>query len=213
MYLRYAFRLPLSKTSFFALALNAGFKNNKVMYADVNTIQSNDIAFNQNTNFWSPNTGFSIAYVQPEFSAAISVNELFQNNAPMKMDFSPQNMHLYAYLNYTLNAGEQMEWKFGLQGKMAANAPIHFQTHVQVLFSEKILAGIGFAADKSLTLQTGCMIGSSLRIGYAYDLYFGGMHGQQNGSHELFLGAGFPFYKNAFAKRKYLRKNGDWKKF
>lgn len=213
LHLRYAFRMPLRNSSFFAIAMNAGLKNYQANYAEVNTTIQNDLSFAQNINQWAPNAGFSIAYVHPSFSAAISVNELFNNTTNMNMQWSPKHLHFYSFLNYTNRDNEQMEWQIGMSSKMVKNAPIHVQSHIQLLMLQKIIAGIGFASDKSLSLQAGCYIGSTVRLAYSYDMYFGSLSGQQKGSHEVYIGAGFPFYKNAFSKRKYLRRNGDWKKF
>lgn len=213
LHLRYAFRMPLRNSSFFAIAMNAGLKNYQANYAEVNTTIQNDLSFAQNINQWAPNAGFSMAYVHPSFSAAISVNELFNNTTNMNMQWSPEHLHFYSFLNYTNRDNEQMEWQIGMSSKMVKNAPIHVQSHIQLLMLQKIIAGIGFASDKSISLQAGCYLGSMVRLAYSYDMYFGALSGQQKGSHEVYLGAGFPFYKNAFSKRKYLRRNGDWKKF
>jgi len=213
LHLRYAFRMPMRNSSFFALAMNAGLNNQQANYADVSTITQNDVAFAQNINQWAPNAGFSMAYVHPSFNVAFSVKELFSNTSAMSMKWSPEDLHAYTYLNYIHRDNEQLEWQIGANLKMVKDAPVHIQTHVQFLILQKLIAGIGYASNTSLSIQAGCYLGSSVRLAYSYDVCFGALSGQQKGSHEIYLGAGFPFYKNAFSKRKYLRRNGDWKKF
>lgn len=95
--------------------------------------------------------------------------------------------HAYLMGGYIFTINPNLQLKPAFMTKYVAGAPISLDLSANALIQEKLILGLGYRLDASISGLAGFQINENILIGYAYDYETADISRYSSGSHEIFL--------------------------
>lgn len=190
----YAYVLKLNETSKISFGLKAGltfFNTDFSNFSLQSGNASSDIAFNENISKTFPNAGLGTFYFTDNYYVGLSVPNLLTTkhieNENGIASTGVQDIHFFLTGGYVFNINENIKLKPSFMAKAVKGAPLALDFNANVLFNNRIEAGIGYRLDDALMALVNFRVTPDLRIGYAYDYTTTNLGDYNSGSHEIMV--------------------------
>ncbi|WP_298532711.1 type IX secretion system membrane protein PorP/SprF [uncultured Algibacter sp.] len=198
----FAYVIPVgldSKLSFGAKAgvsfYNANFDGFVLQSGDRTT----DVAFNDNVGQTFPNLGFGAFFFKNNFYLGLSApNILSRKHLETENGVSAtgtENVHYFFTGGYVFDMSRNIKFKPAFMAKAVTGAPLAIDITANVLFNEKIEAGLAYRLDDAVSALVNFRVTPEIRIGYAYDYSITNLSEFNSGSHEIFILWDIDFFK------------------
>ena len=194
VYADFAYVLPVGIESKISFGIKAGatFFN-----TDFNGFQlqsggtATDVAFNENVSQIFPNLGIGAFFFRDNYYLGISTPNMLttkhlENENGVKAT-GVQNVHYFFTGGYVFNLDKNLKLKPAFMAKSVKGAPLALDITANVLFNEKLEAGLGYRLGDAVSALVNFRITRDLRIGYAYDYTTTNLGDFNSGSHEIFI--------------------------
>ena len=189
----FAYKLNLEEQGNLSFGLKAGFT-----FFDVNfngfVLESGDVFtdpdFAENINQSFFNIGAGVYYHTSNYYIGFSVptilngKHLDRNNGKYQ---GTENAHVFLTGGYVFEINDQFKLKPAFMAKTVKGVPITLDITANVLFENRIEAGIGYRIDDAISGMVNIRATPELRVGYAYDHTISNLGPFSSGSHELFI--------------------------
>jgi len=194
IYADFAYVLPVGLESKLSLGLKAGFTFFNANFdgfllqsGDVST----DIAFNENISKTFPNLGIGAFFFTDHYYVGLSAPNMLstkhiENENGIKAT-GVQNVHYFLTGGYVFNINETLKLKPAFMTKAVKGAPLVLDITTNLLFNEKLEAGLGYRIGDAVSALVNFRVTPELRIGYAYDYTTTNLSNYNSGSHEIFI--------------------------
>jgi len=198
----FAYVIPVgleSKLSFGAKAglsfYNANFDGFLLQSGD----RSTDVAFNDNVGQTFPNLGFGAFFFRDNFYLGLSApNILSRKHLETENGVSAtgaENVHYFFTGGYVFDMNPKIKFKPAFMAKAVTGAPLAIDITANVLFNEKIEAGLAYRLEDAVSALVNFRVTPEIRIGYAYDYSLTNLSEFNSGSHEIFILWDIDFFK------------------
>lgn len=198
----FAYVIPVgldSKLSFGAKAgvsfYNANFDGFVLQSGDRTT----DSAFNDNIGQTFPNLGFGAFFFRDNFYLGLSApNILSRKHIETENGIAAtgvENVHYFFTGGYVFDLSPSLKFKPAFMAKGVEGAPLALDITANVLFNEKIEAGLAYRLEDAVSALVNFRVSPEIRIGYAYDYSLTNLSEFNSGSHEIILLWDIDFFK------------------
>jgi len=185
----YAYKIPLKSGT-----ISAGIKASMISYnadfSDVETIEADDIAYQENVNKLLPNFGLGLYYYNENFMVGFGMPRLLENNLSDSEDVGIQRMsalerHYYGIAGFVAPIGQQFKIKPTLLAKYQANSPMEVDISTHLIYNDLIWFGVSYRTNASVNFNLVYQVNNQIKIGYAYDYATTRIGQYSSGSHEI----------------------------
>jgi type IX secretion system PorP/SprF family membrane protein len=205
----FAYRIifPESKLSF---GLQLGVKYSDINWTKINPYDTEDPLYKaQMKNKAVPDANFGIYYYSNKFYLGLSSKQLFQNQMGVvtvdgKNQYTKLLRHFYGMVGAALPLSDRLIFRPSILAKFVQNAPPQMDLNFSLLLEEAFLVGISYRTEKAMSLMTEFYLSKSLRIGYAYDIWFNQLQAYNKGSHEIRLGCDLDIFRTRMLTPRYF---------
>jgi len=204
----FAYRIlfPKGKLSF---GLQAGVKNNGIVFSMFNVYNEDDPFYIQNTlkKKVVPDANFGVYYYTEKFYAGLSSRQLLQNQTIVVEDssgntqFSKLLTHFYGMTGIAIPISENVVFRPSILAKFVRNAPPQLDINASFLFANTLWLGVSYRTEKAMALIAEVNIAQNFRVGYSYDMWFNELKAYNKGSHEIRLSYDFNVNKRMLTPR------------
>lgn len=104
------------------------------------------------------------------------------------------DMSLYLIGGYVFNLSDQIKLKPAFLGTFVKDVPIKFDVSANFLYEEKLMLGMSYRSNNTISLLTGFHVLDSFFIGYGYDFETDALSSSYGGTHEFFIR--YEFFRN-----------------
>lgn len=207
LYGRFAYQVQFTRELSMMMGLSAGIVQYRVKGADLNFIETGDVAsLNQSSylpDFGAGVTAYYRANNRQNYYLGLSVPQTFGLNLQYRNDSN--NFNIKRVRHFNAIAGAQ----FNIFGenwltpsvwvKYVPNVPIHFDLNLQYEYKEKFWVGAGASYPGAMHLETGLIVNPGtgynyLRLGYAFNHYFGSYGPSFGSAHEFKISYAWDYY-------------------
>jgi type IX secretion system PorP/SprF family membrane protein len=194
IYADFAYVLPVGLESKLSLGLKAGFTFFSANF-DGFVLQSGDVstdvAFNENISKTFPNLGIGAFFFTDNYYLGLSAPNMLstthlETENGVKVT-GVQSVHYFFTGGYVFDINEDLKFKPAFMGKAVKGSPLALDITANVLFNEKLEAGLGYRVGDAVSALVNFRITPELRIGYAYDYTTTNLGSYNSGSHEIFI--------------------------
>lgn len=191
-FLDYAYVLPVGMTSAVSFGIKAGFTAFSTDFEGfVYSDPLPDPTFASSVNTIFPNVGLGVFYFSDNYYVGLSAPNILQSehldNEQGVFSEATEELHLYLTAGYVFDIGEELKLKPAFMASQVENAPFSMDITANVLFREKIEAGLAYGLDREGHALVNFRVTDALRIGYAYSYLFSNLGRFNDGSHEVML--------------------------
>lgn len=193
IYADFAYVLPVGIESKLSLGLKAGvtlFDANFNGFALQSGDQSTDVAFNENVSKAFPNVGIGAFFFTDKYYLGLSAPNMLTTkhleNENGIQSTGVQNIHYFFTGGYVFDINRDVKFKPSFLAKAVSGAPLALDLNANVLFNEKLEAGLGYRLGDAISGMVNFRVTPQLRIGYAYDYTTTNLGDYNSGSHEIF---------------------------
>ena len=194
IYADFAYVLPVGMDSKLSLGLKAGLTFFNVDFNGFNLQSgdtSTDVAFNENINKTFPNIGIGAFFFTDNYYLGLSApNMLTTKHIETENGVQAtgvQSIHYFFTGGYVFDINSNIKFKPSFMAKAVKGAPFSIDLNANVLFNEKLEAGIGYRLDDAIIGMVNFRVLPNLKIGYAYDYTTSNLSNFNSGSHEIFV--------------------------
>lgn len=198
-----SYTIITSRYSRLAFGLKGGihFFNNKFSSA---ITPDNDVYASASGQFF--NVGFGALFYNKNFYFGLSLPYVLESpQFYIKNNFNTsiaKNQNIFLSSGYLFELSENFSFKPTTMIRYTTNSPISVDVNANILFKEKIEAGISYRFNDSMSALFSLVIKEKYRIGYAYDYKINTAIGNFN-THEFILHVDFSILRNT----RWLRHN------
>ncbi|WP_408040242.1 PorP/SprF family type IX secretion system membrane protein, partial [Tenacibaculum amylolyticum] len=191
VYADISYSLDVSEQAKLAFGLKAGATFLSAPLAFLTTVNSGDIAFQNNLNEVKPNFGAGVYYYTDKYYLGLSVPNVLKtvhferNNGVISKALD--EMHYFFTGGYVFEFDNDIKFKPSFLVKAAVGAPISVDYNANILFNNNLEFGLSYRFDDSFSAMLGLNVTDQLRIGYAYDHTFTNLGNFNSGSHEILM--------------------------
>lgn len=206
----YAYRIRLEK-SVLSLGLNAGGSIYSARYSQLNAYQQNDLNLTTDVlNVFLPNAGVGAYWSKENMYAGISIPSMLQNKYDKNGSQIAKQIRAYYLcagyvhqLNETIKLKPQtlLRYATGGQRKLPLNADIN----LSAIAYDRIMAGLTYRTDKSISGIVHIQATQFLNIGYSYDFLMTDLAPYARGAHEIVVGYDITRERLKFATPRFSR--------
>jgi len=194
IYADFAYVLPVGLESKLSLGLKAGvtlFNTDFNGFSLQSGNQTTDVAFNENINKAFPNVGIGAFFFTDKYYLGLSApNMLTTKHIETEngvQSTGVQSIHYFFTGGYVFDINKDIKFKPSFMAKAVNGAPLALDLNANVLFNEKLEAGLGYRLDDAISGMVNFRIMPQLRVGYAYDYTTTNLGDFNSGSHEIFV--------------------------
>lgn len=190
----FAYRLKLTEKSRLAFGLRAGFDIHQADFSELENIDANDPAFNQNVeNNFLPNMGFGLYYSGTRGYVGLSSpsmleNELNNGNNSGSDAEDLTKRHYYLMGGYVFSLSEDstgVMFKPSTVVRVIDGAPVSFDVSANFLIKQKLWLGAAYRSEDSFAAILSYVFNSKMQLGYSYDFGTSDLNSYHGGSHEI----------------------------
>lgn len=102
-------------------------------------------------------------------------------------DVAQERLHLFIIGGYVFDLSQNIKFKPAVLVKAVNGAPLSIDVSANLLFNEKLTAGLAWRWDDSISALLGFQASRNLYIGFAYDLTSSNYSNYNSGTYELML--------------------------
>ncbi len=194
IYADFAYILPVGFEAKLSLGIKAGFTLFDVNFDGFNLQSGNvttDVAFNENVNKTFPNLGIGAFYFTENYYIGLSAPNLLttkhiETENGIKST-GVQDIHYFLTGGYVFDINRDLKFKPAFMAKSVRGAPLALDITANVLFNDRLEAGLGYRLDDAISGLVSFRITPELKIGYAYDFTTTTLGDFNSGSHEIFI--------------------------
>jgi len=188
----FAYQIKVSQNANLSFGAKGGFSMFRASFSEMNTVQQNDIAFQQDINGrFLPNFGFGCYYYTKKFYIGASVPKLLQNEISINNDIytgsaNKEERHYFLVGGYLFDINQNVKFKPSFQTKFVNGSPIGIDLTANFLLKEKFWVAPNLRVGESVGIILQGIFGN-MKVGYAYDFPFNEIGEYTTGSHEILL--------------------------
>jgi type IX secretion system PorP/SprF family membrane protein len=191
-YLDYAYVLPVGKTTALSFGIKAGFTSFSTDFSGfVYSDPLPDPSFAENISSIFPNVGLGAFLFGENYYVGLSAPNILQSehlkDESGVFSSAREELHLYLTAGYVIPLNDKLKFKPAFLANSVVNAPISLDVTANLLFNDKIEAGVAYGFENEIQGLVNFKVNSFLRIGYAYDYLFSNLGRFNNGSHEVMI--------------------------
>ncbi len=199
----FAYRLKLTEKSRLALGLRAGFGIQQANFSELENIDPNDPAFNNNVeNNFLPNIGFGAYYSGTRGYVGLSSPTLLENelNSGNNTGSDAEDLnkrHYYLLAGYVFHLSKDSAgvlFKPSSVVRVVNGGPISFDISANFLIKQKLWLGAAYRSEDSFAALVSFHFTPHLQAGYSYDFGTSNLNSYHSGSHEIMLT--YDFFSN-----------------
>lgn len=203
----YSYTVKLTETQKLSFGLKGGFNYMTGSLTSLETIQSNDQAFNQDVSSrLLPNFGFGVYYHSDYWYLGASTPKLIENKIVQNTDLkaSKEQRHYFIIGGAVINLGDAFKFKPSTCIKMTQGAPLAWDVSGMIMFREKLWLGGAYRWDDSFSFILQIQATDQLSIGYSYDINTSNLRKYNYGSHEIYISYDFVFKRDRIMSPRYF---------
>lgn len=206
----FSYTLNLGGENKLALGLKAGatFHSAKLFSEVGNTsrMEPNDPAFGEDSNNTLFNFGLGALYYTDKFYVGVGVPNMLKGyylNYDGK-NYGQRELHGFLTAGYVVELDRDWKLKPSTMIKYAANSPISFDISANVMYANKIEAGVSYRNEDAIAGMLNYRVTPNLRVGYAYDYITSDINKAAKGSHEFMILYDIFFAKKVSSSSRYF---------
>ena len=198
----YSYTITYPGERYLALGLKAGvsfYRANLTALQDgLSSSEQIDPAFmNDIARSFMPNAGVGVYFSSPDFYMGFSVPKLISNKITdidvETGSVSREQLHAFFMGGYVFDVNRILKFKPYFMVRATPNAPLSIDLTAQVVFIEKLWAGVTYRLGNSFGAMIQVQVNDQLKVGYAYDLTTTELGEYNSGTHEIMLSFDFSF--------------------
>lgn len=193
LYGDFSYTLDLGGAHKLALGVKAGATfHNANLFSEIGngyTLDANDPAFGADSKSTLFNAGIGAYYYTDTYFVGLGVPNLIKEyylNYDGK-NFGQREIHLYLNGGYVFKLDQDWKLKPSTMIKYTMNAPVSFDLNFNVMYLNKIEAGINYRLEDAVGGMINYRVNPQLRVGYAYDYITSDLNKVAKGSHEFIV--------------------------
>ena len=191
IYADFSYKIKIGDQTNLAFGLKAGATFLSAPLAFLNTVNSGDIAFQNNLNRVTPNFGFETYYYSDNYYLGFALPNLlktvhFERKSGV-ISKAVEEIHYFFTGGYVFDMKNEIKFKPSFLVKAAVGAPISIDYSANILFQDNIEFGLSVRYDDSVSVIFSLNITEKLRMGYAYDHTLTNLGNYNSGSHEILM--------------------------
>ncbi len=202
-----AYRLKL-KTGKFCFGIQGGVNGFSENLTNVNTIQTNDNQFLQNTTLaFAPNVGAGMYYYTKNWYVGFSTPRMLINTTAgtsVSTAFIAPSLSYYLTGGYVFTLNNDYKLKTSAMLKLAAGAPIQPEVNAHVIMKDVFWIGATYRLNDAVAAIIGYQATPQFRIGYSYDYTLSKLQQFNTGSHEIMLNYIFKYKNKNFSSPRFF---------
>lgn len=207
----YSYTITYPGERYLALGLKAGFSFYRagLSTVDLGSGDPNDPAFLYDvTRSFLPNAGVGVYFSSPDYYLGVSIPKLVSNQITEKDveigTISREQLHAFFMGGYVFDVNRILKFKPYFMVRATPNAPLSVDLTAQVVFIDKLWAGVTYRLGNSFGALLQVQVNEQLKIGYAYDLTTTSLGAYNSGTHEILLNFDFSFGRGRVRSPRYF---------
>jgi type IX secretion system PorP/SprF family membrane protein len=186
----FSYSLPLGYEKRLAFGLRAGMRMMNIDWSKGRYYDGNDALLNTNiNNVIKPSIGAGVYYYTDRWYAGASVPSFirsdYYNDIQESIDYD--RLHYYFMGGYVFDLSPSLKFKPAFLAKLVSGAPMSVDLSANFMIQEKVVLGVSYRFDDSVSALAGFQISPSFYIGYSYDYTVTNLNKYNDGSHEFIL--------------------------
>lgn len=190
--LNYAYLIPI-KNGVLSAGLRGSVMSYNANFLEAETVQENDVVFQENVNRILPNFGAGLYYHSENLVLGVGVPRLLDN----KLNDDGENTinkasklerHYYATAGVVLKLSNNFKLRPSALVKYLPTAPIEFDLGANIIYKEMIWLGGAYRTGASWNLNVMYQLSREIRLGYAFDFTTTQLNQYSTGTHEIMIG-------------------------
>ena len=188
----FAYRIifPATKLCF---GIQAGFKYMDIDWGALNPKDAGDIELSsQVRNRAVPDVDFGIYYYGKRFYVGLSAKHLLENQIVVSQasvddltGFTKLRRNYYLLAGGAISLSDDLVFMPSMLCKYMHNTPFQFDLNGSFLIWKMLTLGASYRTNSALGLIAGVSFSGGFSFGYSYDIWFNGLYGYNQGSHEI----------------------------
>jgi type IX secretion system PorP/SprF family membrane protein len=155
-----------------------------------------------------PNAGVGLYLSSPDYYLGFSVPKLIANRISEEDvetgTISREQLHAFFMGGYVIDVNRILKFKPYFMVRATPNAPLSIDLTAQVVFIDKLWAGVTYRLGNSFGAMLQVQVNEQLKVGYAYDLTTTALGPQNSGTHEIMLTFDFSFGRGRVRSPRYF---------
>lgn len=207
----YSYTITYPGERYLALGLKAGisFYRAALSSVDLGSGDPNDPAFATDVEGrFLPNAGVGVYYSSPDYYLGLAVPKLIANKITLQDvttgTVSREQLHVFFMGGYVFDINRILKFKPYFMLRATPNAPLSVDITGQVVFIDKLWAGVTYRLGNSFGAMLQVQLNEQLKVGYAYDLTTTSMGDYNSGTHEIMLTFDFSFGRGRVRSPRYF---------
>ncbi|MCV9929109.1 type IX secretion system membrane protein PorP/SprF [Flavobacterium sp. LS1R49] len=186
----FSYSLALGYEKRLAFGLRAGMRMMNIDWSKGRYYDNNDVLLNTNiNNVVKPSIGAGIYYYTDRWYVGASVPSFirsdYYDDVQESIDYA--RLHYYLMGGYVFDLSPSLKFKPTFLAKAVSGAPISVDVSANFMIQEKVVLGVSYRFDDSVSALVGFQISPSFYIGYSYDYTVTNLNKYNDGSHEFIL--------------------------
>ncbi|MCB0430218.1 MAG: type IX secretion system membrane protein PorP/SprF [Flavobacteriales bacterium] len=191
--LAYAYHLQLGEVNL-VMGLSGGLLQYSVDGRQMELYDATDQLIDLNTRDKdiTPDANFGMYLYNDKLHVGISALHLlegrlqFFNGKPLPASIPLEN-HYYLMAGYEIDTRGKLKVEPSLLVHAVKANPVQVHVNTNLLFDEKIYAGISYRTGDAVVLLAGAVIKEHFKVIYSYDFLYSSLRSSNSGSHEITL--------------------------
>jgi len=207
----YSYTITYPGERYLALGLKVGaaFYRAPLTLLDLGPEDLFDPAFAQDIVFkFLPNAGVGLYFSSPDYYFGFAIPKMINNRlTPRGVEIetiSREKVHAFFMGGYVFDVNRILKFKPYFMLRATPNAPLSLDVTAQMVFIEKLWAGVTYRIGNSVGFMMQVQATEQLKIGYAYDLTTSEISSQNSGTHEILLNFDFSFGRGRVRSPRYF---------
>lgn len=184
----FSYTLKLDDNKHLALGIKGGGRLFDIDWAR-GTSNNPDLVFQQNVSEFFPTIGAGIYYYTDRAYLGLSVPNFFDDDHydEIQESLAAERLHMFFIAGYVMDLSRKTKFKPAAYLKYVAGTPLSVDLSANFMFNEKLVLGVAYRWDDSVSGLIGLQLTPKLHIGYAYDFTTTDLGSYNNGTHEIML--------------------------
>jgi type IX secretion system PorP/SprF family membrane protein len=184
-----SYTIPVSES----YKLSFGVKGTiNIFNIDMNKLNPADQADPQFQNFdneFSTNIGAGIYLHSHKAYLGFSIPNFLETDAynDNEVAIYKEKINYYLIGGYVFDLNSSIKFKPAFMTKLVEGSPLQVDLSANFMFDEKVIVGLAYRWDASVSAMAGFQISDAFYVGYAYDFETTELDNYNSGSHEIFL--------------------------
>lgn len=183
----YTYRVNVSSKSHFALGIEGGVALNASNWSQVNSIDTSDPLFAENTSSTSPAAGVGLAYYNNKYYISLSAPSLFYYNQDeeAKGEFAPDKINYLFSGGYLFRPFESIALQPSGLVIFNPSEELIWDAGLTTIYNDIVWGTLAYRSLGQVVIGFAVQPLPTLRIGYSFDYGIGDLASFGGGSHEI----------------------------